>query len=225
MVELENTKNRELSLTKDDMAKNAIEQLDILKRAQMNNIELYEVQLKKLKQALDAKQHQLESSEHEHKLRVTKMQEHISQLSEDLKHLGQMRELELAEAKLHYDNMMDKMTRETSRVLESERTGHEMVQRKLKKELADRAVEVERLSHKINKHAEDNQVEYSYLKDDKEKLELALVELEGGLRENMNNEKQLIRTLADSELGALEEKHKQHSNALQSEIDKLMELC
>ena len=85
----------------------------------MSSVELHELQLKKLKQALDGKQHQQEAMEHEHKLQITKLQEHIAKQSEDLKHLGQMRELELAEAKLHYDNMTDKMTRETSRMLES----------------------------------------------------------------------------------------------------------
>jgi len=148
----------------------------------MNNIELYELQLKKLKQALDAKQHQLESAEHEHKLQLTKLHEHTAQLSEDLKHMAQMRELELAEAKLHYDNLTDKMARETARMLESDRNSHEMVQRKMRKELSDRAVEVERLSHRIHKSAEDNQVEYEYLRDDKERLELAMLELEGRLR-------------------------------------------
>jgi|JI61114C2RNA_FD_contig_21_3486506_length_398_multi_3_in_0_out_0_1 hypothetical protein len=100
-----------------------------------------------------------------------------------------------------------------------------MVHRKLRKELSDKTIEVERLSHKIHKSAEDNQVEYEYLRDDKEKLELAMVELEGRLREDLNSEKHQMRQLADSEINALEDTHKQQTNALQSEIAKLIELC
>jgi hypothetical protein len=62
--------------------------------------------------------------------------------------------------------------------------------------LADKIIEVERLSHRIHKSAEDNQVEYEYLKDDKEKLELAMVELEGRLREDLHDQKQRVAHLA-----------------------------
>ena len=52
-----------------------------------------------------------------------------------------------------------------------------------------------------------------------------MVELEGRLREDLNSEKHQMRQLADSEINALEDTHKQQTNALQSEIAKLIELC
>jgi hypothetical protein len=71
---LENTKNRELGILKEELSRNALEQIEGLKRVQMNNVELYELQIKKLKQNLDTKQHQIESSEHEYKMHTTKLQ-------------------------------------------------------------------------------------------------------------------------------------------------------
>lgn len=135
------------------MSRASLEQVDALKRAHQQSTELYELQFKKFRQTIDAKQHTMESAEHEHKLNITKLEELVGQLKEDLKHQCQMRELELAEAKLHYDNMTDKMVREATRTLEAERNSHEMTQRKLRKELADKTIEVDRLSHRIHKSA------------------------------------------------------------------------
>lgn len=63
-----------------------------------------------------------------------------------------MRELELAELKLHNDNIVDQMTRETGRIIETERSTNEAARRKLKKELDEKMIEIEKLRHKLNKN-------------------------------------------------------------------------
>lgn len=88
------------------------------------------------------------------------------------------------------------MARETARIMETERSGYETAIRKLKKELGERVVEVERLTNKICKGSEDNQVEYDFLKDDKQRLEMAMMELEVRLREDLTSEKQRLTELS-----------------------------
>lgn len=225
LVELENLKNRELALQKDELGRQTFDQLDALKRAHMGNVDIYEVQIKKLRQVIDEKQHQAEAQEHENKMVETKLREHVAQLQGELKHANQMRDLELSECKLHYDNVVEKMARETARILEAEKSNHETAIRKLKKELGDRIIEVERLTNKICKSHEDNQAEYGFLNDDKHRVELAMMELETRLRGELTSEKQRLTELNSAEVTTLETKNKHLHDALESENSKIYELC
>lgn len=89
--EIENAKNIELQRLKELCEKDALTQIANLKRSQNGSIEVYEAQVRTLKEALEQKNFETESAGHASKMEADRLNEEVKHLQAELKHLKKIR--------------------------------------------------------------------------------------------------------------------------------------
>lgn len=82
--------------------------------------------------------------------------EELSNLKADYKLLQQKREYDLQEAKAQLESDVNRVTKEARISEEALRNAHELALKRIRKELGDRLIEIERLNNKIDSSNQEN---------------------------------------------------------------------
>jgi hypothetical protein len=153
-----------------------------------------------------------------------RLAEEIKHLQAELKHLKKIRVLEMDECRIHYENELNTKLREAERKQELEASSKDSGLKKLRKELADKSIEMERLANRLGSLSQESEAEMQILKGEKEHLRQEIERVESQNRETLRAEREKLRKLNDMEIHNLDDARTNYANSLKSEVEKLTEL-
>lgn len=129
-------------------------------------------------------------------MREMKSGEEIKSLESRLSHEQQMKEIELRELRLQMDQEADSKVRNISKNNEISLANTESSIRKLRKELAEKIMEVEKTQNKMSKQGAEQEEELQIIKSEKDRLRLELSMAENSYRDQMLQEKDRLHKLS-----------------------------
>lgn len=97
--DLEMIKNKEMELFKQEHEKNMTGVIQSIRSTHDNSKDLYEMQVRKLRETIDRQEKEIESLKAEHKLQTGRLQDAVNRLESELKHQSRLHELELKDVK------------------------------------------------------------------------------------------------------------------------------
>lgn len=106
-----------------------------------------------MKEVLLSKQDQIEQKEHEYSIKEKRLEEEIRILNSDLKHLIDKKAIETEELKLRYETELAELAREKNQQRDIENANYENMIKRVKKELAEKTLENERLNFRLEQTA------------------------------------------------------------------------
>jgi hypothetical protein len=135
---------------------------------------MYELQIRKLRETLDAKTNEIEESAMLNKREKEVLLEELSNLKSDYKHMMQRKDHEIDEMKAQNDFEINKALREHRISEDAIKGAHDLALKKIKKDLNDKTIDIERLTNKIDNSSEENQFLTKQLKDERDRLNAEL---------------------------------------------------
>lgn len=222
--DLDALKTQELQRVRDACEKETFMQIQAVKKSYGATQELLESQVRVAKEALEQKGFELESVQHQHRLELDRQADEIKHLQGEVKHAQKLKAMELEECKARYESEMHAKLRDAQRKAEIDQGGVESLLRKLRKELADKTLDLERVSNKLGAAVHENEDELQVLKKEKEQLRMEIEKAEMSYKDSLRNERDKIRRMTDLELQNMENANTNYTNSLKSEVEKLYEL-
>lgn len=210
---------------KEDICKENHNRIENLKRSQINNMEICEEQLSRMKEVLLNKQEQIEQQQHEFSVKEKRLEEEVRILNSEFKHLMDKKGIEIEELKLRYETELAELAREKNLKRDVENGNYENMIKRIKKELGDKVLENERLNFRLEQTATENQAEYDYVQQEKVKAEIQMEELEIRSRETLEYERVKWQETTQAEISNLEICHGNLVRAYEAEKSKLVQIC
>lgn len=91
--DLEMIKNKEMELFKQEHEKNMTGVIQSIRSTHDNSKDLYEMQVRKLRETIDRQEKEIESAKAEHKLQNGRLQDSVNRLESELKHQNRLHEI------------------------------------------------------------------------------------------------------------------------------------
>ncbi len=108
-------KNKEMELFKQEHEKNMTGVIQSIRSTHDNSKDLYEMQVRKLRETIDRQEKEIESAKAEHKLQSGRLQDSVNRLESELKHQNRLHEIELKDVKNSFQTELKKERRTLER--------------------------------------------------------------------------------------------------------------
>ena len=176
---MEVVKNKELEKFRMEHEKNLTGCIQSIRSSHDNAKDLYETQINKLKETIEAQQREAEATKVEYKLHNGRLQQAVSALESEIVHLKKLQELELREVENAMRTELNRERRALERESEIADSNHQLALKKLRNELREKSDEIAMISKKMANNEEMHSIELEHLKREKEELlaEIATTEV------------------------------------------------
>lgn len=147
--------------------------------------------------------------------------EELASLKSDYKHMLQRKDQEIEELKAQNEFDINKAQREHRISEEAAKGAHELALKKLRKDLNDKAIDIERLNNKIGNSSEENEFLSKQLREERDRLHAEMERLDEEYKQKLSEEKIRLERLNELELTNLEKAGDNKIQILEGEISKL----
>ena len=106
--------------------------LQSIKSTQDNTKDLYETQVRQLKETIESQEREIESAKAEHKLQSTKLQSAVQSLEKEIEHLKRIQMLELQEVRNELQAELHRERRALERESEVSSSAHNLALKRLR---------------------------------------------------------------------------------------------
>lgn len=198
--DLEMIKNKEMELFKQEHEKNMTGVIQSIRSTHDNSKDLYEMQVRKLRETIDRQEKEIESAKAEHKLQNGRLQDSVNRLESELKHQNRLHEIELKDIKNSFQTDLKKERRILERENEIASSNQELALKKLKYEVQEKNQEINAISKKMANNENMHSIDLESLKREKEELLSEIATAEVTHANTMLKEKAKLKQINEQEI-------------------------
>lgn len=103
-----------------------------LKSTYNNSKDIYETEINKLKEVIEALEHSLQAEQVQKKLQINRLNENIKSLEDEIRHINHLNQMEIKELKQTFESELAYERRNLQREKEVEITNYNVIVKRLK---------------------------------------------------------------------------------------------
>lgn len=222
--DLEMVKNKELEKYKLEHERNMSGCIQSIRSSHSNAKDIYETQIAKLKETIEAAERDLDATKVEHKLQTGRLQQTVNAMEAEINHLKKIQALELQEVRNALKTELHRERRTLERDNEIAESNHQLSLKKLRNELREKNDEISAISKKMANNEEMHSVELEHLKREKEELLSEISTAEVTQANNLTREKAKLRQINEQEVKNILQLNETHIGELRNEINHIKNL-